>query len=478
MIPLKATEVASSCGGTLLYGDPGKIISSVSTDSRTIGEGELFVPLVGDDYDGHDFVSGAVKNRASGWLTAKDPSDFISKSQLEIERYVVIKVEDTLKAYQDIASEVRDRLKAKVIAITGSTGKTSTKDMMQAVLSKAMKTSASPRNYNNEVGVPYTILNAPQDVRALILEMAMRGKGQIRELAEIGKPDIGVITNIGVTHFELLGSEEKIAEAKAELVEAMDSRGICVVNRDDEYAWAIGKKADGRVVTYGMAGGCDVRAEAVAIEESGAASFDVKSKLMRDTNRIHIRMNIPGKYNVYNALAAATVAMLLDVPSDIIKIGLESASVSELRMEVVTTREGYTIINDTYNASPSSMRAAIETLRDMSAGNRSIAVLGDMFELGRISKQSHLEVGRFVEESNIDRLITVGERARDIAEGARSAGMADENISSFASIEEATNGACGILQRGDRVLVKASRAMGLERLVERIVACIGSSLPE
>jgi UDP-N-acetylmuramoyl-tripeptide--D-alanyl-D-alanine ligase len=468
VIPLKVSEIATACGGKITYGDPDMIVTSVSTDSRKMLDGELFIPLVGDEFDGHDFIGSAVQKGATGWLTSKSPDSLKYKPRLEIDKYIVIEVDDTLKAYQDLAAAVRNRFTAKVIAITGSTGKTSTKDMMSVILSKTMKTSASPKNYNNEVGVPYTILNAPVDVQALILEMAMRGKGQIKELAEIGKPDIGVITNIGVTHFELLGSEDRIVEAKAELVDAMDSKGVCVTNKDDEQAYMIGKKARGRVVTYGLGESCDVRATGLRVEEAGTASFDIISQLDGATGKIRISLNIPGRYNVYNALAAAAVALLLGLSFDIIKKGLESASVSALRMEVIRTDDNFTIINDTYNASPASMRAALETLRDMAGGSRSIAVLGDMFELGGISKRCHIDVGRYVADLKIDKLMTIGERARDIAEGARGEGMPDEDIAMFASIEEAGNAARNILRNGDHVLVKGSRAMGLERLVERI----------
>ena len=463
MIPLTVSEITKACRGELISGDETTLINSISTDSRTVNDREIFIPIVGVNFDGHRFIGEAIKRGAVGWLEENKSE---SKAKLETEEYVVIRVEDTLKAYQGIAAYVREKLNTKVIAITGSTGKTSVKDMLTSVLKERMKVTYPPGNFNNEIGVPYTILNATSDTEVVILEMSMRGIGQITELARIGRPDIGVITNIGVTHFELLGSEEKIIQAKTEIIDGMDSQSTLVLNRDDKKTYDLAEKAPGRVITFGLSDGADVRAENISIDDTGQAIFTLTMDLDGMSGSVEVNLDIPGRHNIFNALAASAVAGLLGMSPDMIKKGLRKAHLSSLRMDIVDVDCGMKILNDTYNASPTSMEAAIETLAAMAGGNSSAAVLGDMLELGSISEKSHLKIGEVVWSNSIDRLITIGEKSRKIAEGAIKAGMPKDSVSSFNDLDEAGESLFTLVEGCQLVLVKASRAMALERVVD------------
>lgn len=467
MIPLKSAEIAKATKGLLYHGQNGQVIRGISTDSRSIKKGDFFIPLKGENFDGHQFIAEALEKGASGFVAENWNDAMKSKLQLKLEEgTVVIGVEDTLTAYQDIAHHVREKLQAKVVAITGSTGKTSVKDMLASILNRVMPVVFPPGNYNTEIGVPYTILQADEGTEVLVLEMAMRGSGQIKELAEIGSPDIGLLTNIGTTHFGLLGSIEKIVEAKAELISSMQREGTMVFNEDDPWTAQLIKRAPCSVITFGLDTKADVRANKINLDSAGYPSFQIISDY---SEAIAVRLNIPGRFNVYNALAAATVAFLLGISAGDIRRGLQEATLSFLRMEVIKAPDGLTILNDTYNASPTSMRAALETLREVSLGRRKVAILGDMLELGAISDEEHLKLGEEVSQGGIDLLITIGKKASLIGQGAQEGGMGGEKILSFKTIAEAEEPLSQRVDSADVVLVKASRAIGLERVTNFLV---------
>lgn len=462
MIPLESAEIAKATSGFIYQGQNGQVIRSISTDSRSLRRGDFFIPLKGENFDGHQFIVDALKKGATGFVAENWNDIMKSKLQPELEKgTVVIGVEDTLRAYQDIAHYVREKLGAKVVAITGSTGKTSVKDMLASILERALPSVFPPQNYNNEFGVPYTILQANEGTKVIVLEMAMRGSGQIRELAQVGSPDIGLLTNIGVTHFELLGSVKKIVEAKAELISSMGKDGIMVFNQDNLWTAQLKKRVPCPVITFGLDAKADVRAGKISLDSGGYPSFQIVSAYSQG---VPVRLAIPGRFNIYNALAAATLAFLLEIGVDDIRKGLEKATLSSLRMEVITTDNGLTILNDTYNASPTSMRAALQTLTEISQGARRVAILGDMLELGAISDEEHGKLGEEVARSGIDLLITIGERAFLISKGARESGMSRDKILSFKTITEAEETLAKAVASGDVVLVKASRAMELERV--------------
>lgn len=466
MIPLEAGEIAEATGGVLRMGSADAMVERVATDSRTIRAGDLFVPLKGERFDGHAFIEDAVQRGAMGFLCS-DWSQRKTKGQRELEfAGVVVEVADTLRAYLDMAAHMRRRIGAKVVAITGSTGKTSVKDMLGSVLGPVMPVVCAPQNYNNEIGVPFTLLEADARTAVVVVEIAMRGLGQIRELARAVAPDIGLITNVGITHYELLGSADAIAEAKAELIEALEPGRPLILNADDSWTPKLVKRGRGPVLSFGVSRRADVRATGVTIDSGGYPSFKIASEY---ADAIPVRLAVPGRHNIANALAAAAVSFLLGVPSEAIREGLGRARLSSLRMEVLASRDSMTVLNDTYNASPTSMRAALETLCDVSSGTRRVAVLGDMLELGQISDDEHFKLGGVVAERGIDFLITIGPRAKLIGQGAHASGMTPTKVLSFPSIEAAKPSLAKEIESGDVVLVKASRAMGLERVAEFLV---------
>lgn len=423
--------------------------SSVSTDTRKIAPGSLFVALNGERFDGHDFVEEAVRKGASGVIVSRN-------IQVETET-AVITVRDTRKALQDLALFHRRRFGIPVIAITGSNGKTTTKDMTAAVLASRFPVLKTEANFNNEIGLPLTLLNLTAEHHAAVVEMGMRGKGEISELAGIALPTIGVVTNVGESHIERLGSMAAIADAKAELVEAVGKDGFVVLNGDNNYVKAMRSKTTARVAFYGMSNEADVRASDIASQDGGTTF------ICHTTNQeFPVQLTVPGRHNVYNALAAIAVGLELGLTPNEIKRGLLSFTTGKMRLHI-EQRDGLTIINDAYNASPLSMAAAIETLGDIGRG-RKIAVLGDMLELGEFAEAAHTQIGIKLAQQNVDALVTVGALGRYIAQGAQQAGVVlikscENHDAAKAVIKE-------IIKPGDTLLIKGSRGMQMEKILE------------
>jgi len=465
VIPLKATEIANIVSGQLLNGSSQSLVENVSTDSRTTRRGDLFIPLQGERYNGHQFLSEALRAGACGFLTKRWNEQMkIALGSAFNRETLVIKISETLKALQDLARYNRERLAVETIGITGSTGKTSTKDILASVLSESMEVAHTEKNYNNEIGVPLTLLQANEKTEAIIVEMAMRGLGQIRELAEIAQPTMGLITNVGKTHFELLGSEEAIAQAKMELIEAIPAQGVVILNNDDLWTEKFKVAAPCRIFTYGISHSSDLRADKIEVDSSARPSFELGHR----DERILVKLPVPGRHNVYNALAAAAVALNLGLSLSEIKNGLEKCHLSEMRMEMFTTVDGVTILNDAYNANPASMRAALHTLQDIAGSSRKIAVLGDMLELGKLTEVSHFEIGEMVQALGIDLLVAIGEKSKRIVEGALGKGIDPKKVFSCTNTEEATEILSSRIKPGDVILVKASRGMQLEKVVNAL----------
>jgi UDP-N-acetylmuramoyl-tripeptide--D-alanyl-D-alanine ligase len=465
MVPLTVEEILVATGGDLVKGLPESKISGVCIDTRMLRIGDVFIPLVGNT-DGHRFVTDALKAGAAGVLVGNnyDNHNKLIESGLFGNSFVVM-VEDTLKAFQSIARYYREKLSLKVIAITGSTGKTTTKDMINCVLAQQYKVVSTDKNYNNEIGVPLTILRADETTEALVVEMAMRGRGQIRELAEIAKPDIGVITNIGQAHIELLGSEQAIAEAKSELVGAINGDGVAILNADDLWTPLVSECACSRTTKYGITAG-EVRAEKIESDELGRAKFRL---IMHEGDAYTVRLPVPGKHNVYNALAASAVGMEMGLGPDQIRIGLSNCRLTSMRMEVFSTVDNVLILNDAYNANPTAMQAALVTLLDVRSEGRHIAILGDMLELGQYGVEAHKQIGEMVASLGIELLITVGNESQIMAESAVRAGMATKNVVTCEDAETAAQLMKQLVEPGDVILVKASRAVGLEAVVKAMV---------
>lgn len=463
MLTATVETIARVTGGELLVGDPALIANDVSIDSRSAAPGCVFFALRGERSDGHDHLNAAFDAGARVAVVERAPAGLVD--QIAAAGVAVVRVAAVEKALADLASWHRSRLHCTVVGVTGSNGKTTTKDFLCAALGATRRVVATQGNRNNELGVPLTVMRAGADTDVLIVEMGMRGLGQIASLARIARPDVGLVTNVGVTHVEVLGSQDAIASAKGELVEAIGLEGAVYLNGDDAYTHVLQGKSAAPVVTYGLSEECDVRAADIVMDDQSRPGFDIVAGELRT----HVDLPVPGRHNVYNALAAAAVAAGLGVPLEEVASQLAHAETTGMRMESFTTASGVTIINDAYNASPSSMHFAVETLAGFSAARRRIAVLGDMAELGSLTELAHFDIGELVARSNIDVLLTVGTKASRIADGARAEGMDADVVRPCATADEALEVLDDVVERGDVVLVKASRVMGLERVVEGMV---------
>lgn len=466
MLTLTVDRLVEIVGGELIAGHGDTMVNGLATDSRRVEPGNAFVAFPGEHVDGHEYLVAAIERGARTLVITTMPGAVASQLELAQERDVaVVRVHDSLAAVQALASFHRSRMFCPVIGVTGSTGKTTTKDFITNVVSQGFRVVATEGNQNNELGVPLTILRAGADTDVLIVEMAMRGQGEIAELARIAKPTAGLVTNVGTSHIERLGSQEAIARAKGELVEAVASEGRVFLNGDDAFSEHLAALATAQVVSYGLSEACEVRARDVTVDADSKASFT----LVTEKGEREVHLAIPGRHNVYNALAAAAVALFLEIPLADIVCGLETSEPGQMRMQTFETAAGVRVINDAYNANPTSMRAAIETLAEITGVGKRVAVLGDMAELGSLTELAHFRIGEEVARLPIDVLVTVGERARRIADGARAEGMDDTAIRPCVGTDEATEVLDDVLDPGDVVLVKASRVMGLEKIVEGIV---------
>lgn len=446
------SSVAESVGGRLL--GPDGEITGVVADSRNAGRGDLYVALPGEHVDGHDFVAEAFDRGAAAALVAREGA----------YRGSVIVVLDTGRALMELASDQRRRLDARVVAITGSTGKTSVKDLTAAVLGLRYRVTASPRSFNTEVGVPLTLLASSDDTEVVVCEMGSRGRGHITLLADVARPLVGVVTNVGPAHLEMFGSLEAVAEAKAELVEALPEHGTAVLNADDPIVRHFGRRTSARTLLFGTSATSDVRGEDLSLDAEGKASFTLRTP--EGTERVDLA--VPGEHMAWNGLAACAVGVSLGLSAGECAAALKEATISPWRMEVFVTGEGIRVVNDTYNANPMSMAAALKSARWIAGESDCIAVLGEMAELGTVSGAEHERIGELVARLGIDRLITVGGAARRISVGAVREGVEPERVSSCETVEEALAAVRSKARPGDVVLVKASRRAGLERLAEKL----------
>ncbi|HKY15350.1 MAG TPA: UDP-N-acetylmuramoyl-tripeptide--D-alanyl-D-alanine ligase [Microthrixaceae bacterium] len=432
-------ELAAGIGGSVV-GDGGVVVDGASVDSRTLSAGQLFVAVVADR-DGHDFVRAAAGSGAAAALVSQPLPD------VTIPQVVV---DDTERALLAAGRLARDRLPAPVVAITGSVGKTTSKDLAASVLAQQYVTAASERSFNNELGVPITLLGAPDGTTATVVEMGARGLGHIRALCEVTRPTIGVVTVVAAAHTELFGSIDDIATAKGELVEALGSSDTAVLNTDDRRVAAMSQRSSARVLRFGTGG--DVRAEGI---ELGADLYP-RFRLVTPDGSVEVRLGVAGRHNVTNALAAASIGVAAGVGLDHIATGLAHASISPWRMEVRRLESGATLLNDAYNANPTSMAAALHALAELDAERR-IAVLGPMAELGADAARAHAEVAALARTLDIE-IMAMGTDAY----GSPQFELDDGGVEAVADRLEAGDATLA-------VLVKASRMAGLERVVERLL---------
>ena len=452
MIARRLSEVASAVDGRVLGEDV--IVTSAVSDSRAAVPGSLFVALEGERVDGHGFVVEAISRGSSAALVTRP-----------VTGVPCVEVADTGAALLTLArDERRRRADMTVVGITGANGKTSTKDMTAAVLGTRFRTHASPASFNTEVGLPITLLGAPADAEVVVAEMGARRVGDVALLCEIARPEVVVVTNVGVAHLEVFGSWEAIVEASAEPVEALDGDGLAVLNADDPVVRGYAERTGAGVRWFGLSHDADVRASELEVDVDGRVRF------MLETNgdREPVELAVPGEHMVSNALAAAAVGSALGVSATECATALKDAHVSAWRMEMFTTADDVRVVNDAYNASPESMAAGLKAARWMARDGRLVAVLGHMAELGPIALDEHERLGELIVRVGVDRLITVGDPARMIYRAAVREGQLPEDALDVDTVQEAIDTLRGWLRPGDVVLVKGSRVVGLERVAEAL----------
>lgn len=457
-------DLVKATGGTLLQGEDGQSLQGISTDSRTIRPGELFIALRGERVDGHTFIAAAMRRGATALLIADStllPTPLLTSAGVAA---AVIRVADTERALQDLALAHRHRFTGVMVAITGSHGKTTVKELTAAVVQTHLSTFKAPGNLNNHVGVPLTLLQMDPSQQVAVFEMGMNHRGEIRRLCEIALPHIGVITNIGLSHVGYLGSIEHIQQAKGELIEALDAASTAIVNADDPRALALGQRAPGRVLTFGQGAQADVRG--VVRQDLGFAG--VACTLYLDNTAWDVTLPLLGTHNLMNALAAAAVGVALGIPAERIVHGVQTYHGMYGRMVARHGADGIQLIDDTYNASPHSMQAALQFLAHLPVEGKRIAVLADMLELGEAAPQLHKDVGTLVAQSGIHHLVVLGPLAQHIAAGAREAGMGSASIHTATSHAEVLTCLTPLLAPHDVVLLKGSRGMAMERVVEAL----------
>src|SRR6184192_2288491 len=451
MNPLSILQIAELSGAKLEQGDGKTLIERISTDSRTIKKGELFVALRGENFDGHKFVEATAEAGAAGAIVdlkwnGKVPSKF-----------VIIRGEDTLLGYQNLAANYRKALSIKVLAITGSNGKTSTKDFAASVLGRKFRVTKTQGNFNNHVGSPRTILEATSDDEVAVWEIGMNHPGEVAPLAKIAAPDAAIITNIGVAHIEFMGTREAIANEKGALAEAVAAEGAVILNADDPFSKGIAERTNAHVIFAGTKEGT---VRAIDIQQSAEGS---EFTIMEGAHRCRAQLPVPGLHMVQNALLALAAGRAFGLSLEEAAAGLASAPLTKARLQIREIR-GVQFIDDSYNANPESMKAALRTLVELDADGKRIAVLGEMRELGDESEHGHREVGETAAVLKIDHLIAIGNIAAAIALAAERAGL--EKTRTVTSASEAAGILAEIAEPGDLVLIKGSRAARTERVME------------
>jgi UDP-N-acetylmuramoyl-tripeptide--D-alanyl-D-alanine ligase len=439
-VRFQASAVAVAVGGTLHGEDVA--VDGVAIDSRLVAPGQLFVPIVAER-DGHDFIPAALDAGAAAYLTARDAESGTT----------AIVVADTAAALLDIGRLARVSLPELVVGVTGSVGKTTVKDLTASILDVRYRTAASERSFNNELGVPMTLANAPDDTEAVVVEMGARGQGHISLLCDIARPTIGVVTVVALAHAEMFGTIEDVARAKGELVESLPVHGTAVLNADDPNVAAMAVRTSASVLTYGVR--ADVRAEDVTFDEELRASF----RLVSPWGATEVHLAVRGTHQVSNALAASSAALAAGVDLRELGAGLESAVLSPWRMELARTAQGAQVLNDAYNANPTSMAAALTSLAALPARRR-VAVLGEMAELGAESADAHRRVAEHAGALGIE-VLTVNAPQY----GARDVHTIEEALETLGPVGE-----------GDAILVKGSRVAGLERLASALLGGAGSTV--
>jgi len=449
---MKAIDIAAATGAKL--SGPEVEFTGVTTDSRAVKQGELFVAFSGGNFDGHNFCAKAIELGATGVLVSKP---------VEIpEGITVLLVEDTLKAFQQLARAYRKSFnKLKVFAITGSNGKTSTKDLLAAALGAKYNVIKTQGNFNNEIGLPKTLLNITKDTEIAVVEMGMRGLGQIAALCEIAEPDSGLISNVGETHMELLGSMENIGKAKSEIVVDLPEDGFAVLNGDNSYVVAAASKTKANVVYFGLGENADYRGSNIQTMGMGTVFTCTEQATGKS---VEVKLQVIGEHNVYNALSAIAGAACYGVSIEESAKALAGARLTSSRQEIIEIGD-IMLINDAYNASPASCEAALKTLAEAKKAHknaRTIAVLADMLELGAISEEAHRRVGRWAIEYGVDYVLTFGTEAAFITDEVQKLGGKTKHCEDLLAAENVLR---AMAEKGDIILLKGSHSMHVDACV-------------
>ena len=461
---LKIKDILKCTNGKLIIGDTEKECTNYSKDTRTIKKGDTYIGIKGEKFDGSSFWKDALNNGAETVIINNIKLDEIEEYKKQNKN--IIQVEDTIKAIGEMASYKmkiqKEKYNLKVVGVTGSVGKTSTKDIIANVLSKKYKVLKTEGNNNNNIGLPLTILRI-QDEEIAVIEMGMNHFGEISYLTKIAKPDIAVITNIGTSHIGNLGSRENILKAKLEILEGMDKKKI-VINNDNDLLnkWYLENKNNIEIHTFGIKNESEFNAKNIKLKEN-SSEFICENK----NEKINIEVPVGGEHFILNALCGLTVGKLLNLNNEEIKNGIKDFKLTAKRMEINHLKNNITIINDSYNASYESMKASISNLKNMN-GERKIAVLGDMFELGDFSEKLHKEVGTEIYKNKIDKLYLIGNYSKFIGEEAEKEGYKKENIFYFENKDELFNNLKNNLKSGDVILIKASNGMKLFEIAEKL----------
>ena len=453
---IMVNKIVEICNGKLLSGDENIQVKTYSKDTRTLNKGDMYLGIKGEKINGNDYIEQAFINGAIGCITDENVSEkIINKYKKE---KVIIKVENTIKAIQELAKYKRSLYNIPVIAVTGSVGKTSTKDIIANVLGQKYKVLKTEGNMNNHIGLPMTLLKL-KDHTAVVVEMGMNHFGEISLLTNIAKPTGCVITNIGTSHIGNLGSRENILKAKLEILEGLDKNGFVLINNDNDllHEWAEKEKRY-KIYTYGLENNSTYMAKKITILEN-SSEFEING----------IKGNVPigGIHFVYNSVCAFAIGDILNVGKEKIIKGISEFKLTAKRMDIEIIKNNIKVINDSYNASYDSMKAALEVVKNTSA-QRKIAILGDMLELGEYAKELHEKVGEEVVKNKIDILITIGDNAKNIANKAKELKM--ENVYMFDGIEEAIEYIKKTIKCGDLILLKASNSMNFSKILNEIKA--------
>ena len=460
MMKLTVEQILKAVAGQLIQGDPRQPVKGVSTDSRTINPGELFIALKGERFDGHTFISESLVQKASALLVNKKNN---LRKLLPSECTIpLIQVNDTLHALGDLANAWMKQNRATVAAITGTNGKTSTREMTATVLEQRHHVLKPLHNWNNLIGLPLTLLRLEQHHEIAIMEMGMNRLGEIRRLSQIAQPHIGLITNISPVHLHYLKTLQNVAKAKGELFESLTADDYAVVNSDDPLIVELAQGSGAKKITYGLNPNAQITATDIATTPRNETCFILK----RSPESISIALKTPGTHTVYNALAAAAIATHFGLSLNTIKEGLEQFMAFPGRMETIPLANSVTLINDTYNANPLSMDRALKTLVQISGTGRRIAVLGDMLELGESSHHFHQQVGALIAELNLAAVFLMGPHAPVVAESARAFGTPPEVLHIVKNHEEVAGQLDQYVQAHDVILFKGSRGMQIEKCLE------------